>query len=60
MAAAPKAGRVVVTDAAQAVQRRADLGEKLAPADWQPGQPLLHPGDEKAQDEADWFCRRDG
>ena len=35
-------------------------GEKLAPADWQPGQPLLHPGDEKAQDEADWFCRRDG
>lgn len=35
-------------------------GEKLAPADWQPGQPLLHPADEKAQDEADWFCRRDG
>jgi len=32
MAAAPKDGRVVVTDAAQAVQRRADLGEKLAPA----------------------------
>ncbi len=35
-------------------------GEKLAPADWQPGQPLLLPADEKAQHESDWFCRRDG
>lgn len=32
-------------------------GEKLAPADWQPGQPLLLPANEKAQKEADWFCR---
>lgn len=34
-------------------------GEKLAPADWQPGQPLLLPANEKAQQDADWFCRRD-
>ena len=32
-------------------------GEKLAPADWQPGQPLLLPANETAQNEADWFCR---
>ncbi|HQS45762.1 MAG: peroxiredoxin [Rhizobiales bacterium 24-66-13] len=32
-------------------------GEKLAPADWQPGQPLLLPADEKAQQDPDWFCR---
>lgn len=31
--------------------------EKLAPADWQPGQPLLLPANEKAQQEPDWFCR---
>jgi len=34
-------------------------GEKLAPADWQPGQPLLLPANEKAQQEPDWFCRSD-
>lgn len=34
-------------------------GEKLAPADWQPGQSLLQPADEEAQNEADWFCRRE-
>ncbi|MCG8274668.1 peroxiredoxin [Aquamicrobium sp. NLF2-7] len=33
--------------------------EKLAPVDWQPGDPLLQPADEKAQHEADWFCRRE-
>lgn len=35
-------------------------GEKLAPADWQPDEPLLLPASEKTQLEADWFCRRDG
>ncbi|WP_459662308.1 peroxiredoxin [Novosphingobium sp. 11B] len=33
---------------------------KLAPADWQPGRPLLLPANEDAQDEIDWFCRSDG
>jgi peroxiredoxin (alkyl hydroperoxide reductase subunit C) len=32
-------------------------GEKLAPADWRPKQPLLLPADEKSQREANWFCR---
>lgn len=32
-------------------------GEKLAPADWQPGEPLLLPANEKDQSEPDWFCR---
>ena len=32
-------------------------GDRLAPADWQPKQPLLLPANEKVQDEADWFCR---
>lgn len=32
-------------------------GEKLAPADWQPGNQLLLPANEKAQQEPDWFCR---
>lgn len=31
--------------------------DKLAPADWQPTEPLLLPANEKAQNEADWFCR---
>lgn len=34
-------------------------GDKLAPADWQPGRPLLLPANEQAQQDADWFCRRD-
>ena len=34
-------------------------GERLAPADWKPGESLLHLADEKAQNEADWFCRRE-
>ncbi len=32
-------------------------GERLAPADWKPGEPLLQLADEKAQKDADWFCR---
>lgn len=32
-------------------------GERLAPADWRPGEPLLLPADEKTQKDADWFCR---
>src|SRR3974377_1279314 len=32
-------------------------GARLAPADWQQKQPLLLPADEKAQHEANWFCR---
>ncbi|GEC16930.1 peroxiredoxin [Nitrobacter winogradskyi] len=31
--------------------------QKLAPANWQPGEPLLLPADEKTQKDADWFCR---
>ena len=34
-------------------------GERLAPADWEPRQPLLLPADEKAQSTPDWFCRRE-
>ncbi len=34
-------------------------GEKLAPVDWQPGQPLLLPANEEVQQDADWFCRRE-
>ena len=43
-----------------AALQAAHKGDKLAPADWQPDQPLLLPANEKAQHEADWFCRRDG
>ena len=32
-------------------------GARLAPADWRQKQPLLLPADEKAQHEANWFCR---
>lgn len=32
-------------------------GQKLAPANWKPGEPLLLPADEKTQKDADWFCR---
>jgi len=32
-------------------------GARLAPADWRQKQPLLLPADEKAQQEANWFCR---
>lgn len=32
-------------------------GERLAPADWQPEQPLLLPADEQSSDNIDWFCR---
>lgn len=31
--------------------------QKLAPANWQPGQPLLLPADEKTQKDVNWFCR---
>lgn len=37
----------------------AHSGDKLAPVDWQPGQPLLLPANEKTQQETDWFCRRE-
>lgn len=40
-----------------AALQASDSGEKLAPADWQPGHPLLLPANEKAQQEPDWFCR---
>lgn len=40
-----------------AALQAAHSDEKLAPADWQPGQPLLLPADEKAQQDPDWFCR---
>ena len=42
--------------ALQATQR----GTRLAPADWRQKQPLLLPVDEKAQQEANWFCRSEG
>jgi len=32
-------------------------GQKLAPANWQPGEPLLLPADEKTQKDTNWFCR---
>ncbi|OPH81908.1 peroxiredoxin [Nitrobacter vulgaris] len=32
-------------------------GQKLAPANWQIGEPLLLPADEKTQKDTNWFCR---